>query len=315
MFEWEALLRSRGHEVMIFSMRHPENLPSRQERFFLERVRFDADQPPSARLRAAAHSIWSREAAERLTRAAQGRRRARHRAPAFLHVPAHAGHPRAARRARRADRPDLPRLRAHLRQPAPLQPSREPHLRGMPPARAAGAALDALHERLLRRRAPPVAPPVARTRSSAAARSKVRRFITPSEFMRRKMIEGGLPARRVFHERHFIRPDWIAPSQSPGDYILFMGRLVPQKGNRDIPRCRGAHARSAVQSRRDRRAGAGRAGARARGEPPPRRGARPPRRTGNSRRSCAARARWWCLRSGTSRSRLLSLRRWRRRGR
>jgi glycosyltransferase involved in cell wall biosynthesis len=62
------------------------------------------------------------------------------------------------------------------------------------------------------------------------SRSKVRRFITPSDFMRRKMIEGGLPEQRVFHVPHFIRPDWIEPSDSPGDYMLFMGRLVPEKG-------------------------------------------------------------------------------------
>ena len=47
--EWERLLRSRGHDVMIFSMRHPANFPCRQERFFLDRVRFDPDQPRSAR--------------------------------------------------------------------------------------------------------------------------------------------------------------------------------------------------------------------------------------------------------------------------
>jgi glycosyltransferase involved in cell wall biosynthesis len=39
-----------------------------------------------------------------------------------------------------------------------------------------------------------------------------------------------MPARRVFHVPHFIRPDWIAPSQARGDYILFLGRLVPEKG-------------------------------------------------------------------------------------
>ena len=66
-FEWERLLRSRGHDVMIFSMRHPENLLSRQERFFTERVRFDPDQSRGARLRAAAHSTWSREAQARPT--------------------------------------------------------------------------------------------------------------------------------------------------------------------------------------------------------------------------------------------------------
>jgi glycosyltransferase involved in cell wall biosynthesis len=229
LFEWEALLRSRGHDVMVFSMRHPENLPSRQERFFMERVRFDADQPREARLRAAAHSIWSREAAERLTELlkAEG-------APDVVHLhsfmyqltPAILD-PLVARRVpivqtchdyahicvnQHLYNHRVNRLCEECLRRGRLAPLWTRCIKGSFAQSAAGCAAgcaDALIGR---------------------SRSKVRRFITPSDFMRRKMIEGGLPARRVFHERHFIRPDWIAPSQSPGDYILFMGRLVPQKG-------------------------------------------------------------------------------------
>jgi glycosyltransferase involved in cell wall biosynthesis len=227
--EWESLLRARGHDVMIFSMRHPANLPSRQERFFIERVRFEADQPRGARLRAAAHSIWSREAAERLTELLEAE-----------------------------GAPDIAHLHSFMYQltPAILAPL---VARGVPIIQTCheyahicvnqhlyNHRVNRICEECLHRgRLAPL-----RTRcmkgsfaQSAAgcvagfadslfghSRSHVRRFITPSEFMRQKMIEGGLPAQRVFHERHFIRPDWIAPSHSPGDYILFMGRLVPEKG-------------------------------------------------------------------------------------
>ena len=227
--EWEALLRSRGHDVMVFSMRHPGNFPSRQERFFMERVRFDADQPRGARLRAAAHSIWSREAAERLTDLLQAE-----------------------------GMPDIAHLHSFMYQltPAILHPL---VARGVPIIQTChdyqhicvnqhlfNHRVNRLCEECLRRGR--LAPLWTRCMQGSFAqsaagcvagcadalfgrsRSKVRRFITPSDFMRRKLIEGGLPARRVFHERHFIRPDWIEPSQSPGEYILFMGRLVPPKG-------------------------------------------------------------------------------------
>jgi len=227
--EWEALLRSRGHDVTIFSMRHPGSFPSRQERFFVERIRFEPDQSRGARLRAAAHSIWSREAAERLTELLKAE-----------------------------GAPDIVHLHSFMYQltPAILEPL---VARGVPIVQTChdyqhicvnqhlyNHRVNRLCEECLRRgRLAPLwtrcmqgsfAQSAAGCASGCAdallgrSRSKVRRFITPSDFMRRKMIEGGLPARRVFHERHFIRPDWIAPAESPGEYILFMGRLVPQKG-------------------------------------------------------------------------------------
>ena len=280
----------------------------------MERVRFDADQPRrGAVARGGALDLEPRGGGT-ADGAAQGRGRARHRAPAFLHVPAHAGHPRAARRAPRADRPDLPRLRAHLRQPAPVQPSREPPLRGMPPARAAGAALDALHEEAPSRRAPPVAPPVARTRSSAAAAQgpavpHAERIHAAEDDRRRHAGAARLP-RAAFHPPGLDRAFAIAGRLHP-----LHGPARAGEGNRHVPRCRGARARSAVQSGRDRRAGTGRAGARARAGTSATSRCSATATDGNSSRSCAARAPSWCPRSGTSRSRLLSLRRWRRRGR
>jgi glycosyltransferase involved in cell wall biosynthesis len=227
--EWEALLRSRGHEVMVFSMRHPENFPSRQERFFTERVRFDANQPLGARLRAAQHSLWSFDAAERLRELLKAE-----------------------------GTPDVAHLHSFMYQltPAVLEPL---VARGVPIVQTChdyqhicvnqhlyNHRVNRLCEECLRRgRLAPLwtrcmQGSFARSAAGSAAggaealfgrsRCRIRRFLTPSGFMRRKMIEGGLPARRLFHEPHFIRPDWIEPSRSPGEYILFVGRLVPEKG-------------------------------------------------------------------------------------
>ena len=60
-------------------------------------------------------------------------------------------------------------------------------------------------------------------------REAVDAYIAPSEFARRKFIEGGLPADRVFAKPHMLLPD---PGIGPGSggYALYAGRLVPEKG-------------------------------------------------------------------------------------
>ena len=52
------------------------------------------------------------------------------------------------------------------------------------------------------------------------------RFICPSEFVRQQMIKGGFAEDRVVTIPHFLVPP--KPSQPP--YILFVGRLVTEKG-------------------------------------------------------------------------------------
>jgi glycosyltransferase involved in cell wall biosynthesis len=54
-------------------------------------------------------------------------------------------------------------------------------------------------------------------------------FFAPSQFSRRKHIEGGLPAERVQVKPNFLPAD---PGIGAGDggYALFVGRLAPEKG-------------------------------------------------------------------------------------
>jgi glycosyltransferase involved in cell wall biosynthesis len=62
---------------------------------------------------------------------------------------------------------------------------------------------------------------------------RVDAFVAPARFMREKLIEGGFPAERIHHIPTFVdvgrfRP---RPSETPDDgYILFFGRLAPDKG-------------------------------------------------------------------------------------
>jgi glycosyltransferase involved in cell wall biosynthesis len=53
--------------------------------------------------------------------------------------------------------------------------------------------------------------------------------IAPSDFQRRKLIEGGLPGAKIVVKPNFICPD---PGLRPGNggYAVFVGRLAPEKG-------------------------------------------------------------------------------------
>ncbi|MBK1827822.1 glycosyltransferase family 4 protein [Haloferula rosea] len=58
----------------------------------------------------------------------------------------------------------------------------------------------------------------------------IRRWVTVSDFMARKFVEAGVPPDRVTGLRHCWHSRGIEPSDSEGDYYLYIGRLVPEKG-------------------------------------------------------------------------------------
>jgi glycosyltransferase involved in cell wall biosynthesis len=63
--------------------------------------------------------------------------------------------------------------------------------------------------------------------------NKVDRFIALSQFSREKFIQGGLPPEKIIVKPNFVFPD---PGQKNGDgeYILYVGRMSPEKGIRTL---------------------------------------------------------------------------------
>jgi glycosyltransferase involved in cell wall biosynthesis len=58
---------------------------------------------------------------------------------------------------------------------------------------------------------------------------RVDRYIAPTDFVRQKLIEGGLPAKKITVKPNFVYPD-PGCGDGSGDYVLFVGRLSPEKG-------------------------------------------------------------------------------------
>jgi glycosyltransferase involved in cell wall biosynthesis len=66
-------------------------------------------------------------------------------------------------------------------------------------------------------------------RAMGTWRARVDRYVTLSEFARRKCVEGGLPADRLTVQPNFVHPDSGAGEGRDG-FVLFVGRISPEKG-------------------------------------------------------------------------------------
>jgi glycosyltransferase involved in cell wall biosynthesis len=69
---------------------------------------------------------------------------------------------------------------------------------------------------------------IATNRSRKTWPAQVDRIIAVTDFSRRKMIEAGLPEGQVVVKPNFVYPD-PGEGSGPRDYVLFVGRLSPEK--------------------------------------------------------------------------------------
>jgi len=60
--------------------------------------------------------------------------------------------------------------------------------------------------------------------------NKIDFFIAPSNFLRKKLIEGGIPEKKIVVRPHFVKCGEIKPSYEFDNYVVYMGRLSREKG-------------------------------------------------------------------------------------
>lgn len=55
-------------------------------------------------------------------------------------------------------------------------------------------------------------------------------FLTPSDFHRRKLIEGGYPGEKIIHIPNFVNAGQFVPHYENAGYLVYFGRLSDEKG-------------------------------------------------------------------------------------
>jgi glycosyltransferase involved in cell wall biosynthesis len=225
------LLRSRGHEVVPFSMHHPENLPSEYARYFVSNVELREDRGgPLGALAAAGRILYSREAAAHVERLARDTR------PdvAHVHNVYHQLSPSIIRALRGAGVPVVMTLHDYkLICPSYTLTANgsicercrghryyNPVLQGcIKGSRLKGALCGveaALHSVM------------------GLYRDGVTFYLAPSRFMRDKVVEFGIDPARVEYVPNFIAAPPEPATTPVGTRVLYAGRLERVKGVRTM---------------------------------------------------------------------------------
>ncbi|MCC6155763.1 MAG: glycosyltransferase family 4 protein [Candidatus Hydrogenedentes bacterium] len=219
------LLRAHGHTVGHFSMTHPENLPSAQAGYFIDQINYDNPGGIGGKLKIAAHTVYSREARKKIARLLD------------------------------AEQYDIVHLHNFHHQ---ITPSILPEIkkRGIPVVFMVQdfkivcpnykmLTHDGVCERCKGGRFYNCT--VHRCNKGSLMGSAVNTvemyfhrmmgydalydvFCAPSRFTAEKIIEFGIPRAKVRHIPNFIDLTQYEPSFTPGNYLLYLGRLSQEKG-------------------------------------------------------------------------------------
>jgi glycosyltransferase involved in cell wall biosynthesis len=225
----ESLLMSQGHEVIFFSMEHPQNLPSPYSSYFVSYINYPElleNVNLKNIIRATERIVFSREDRNKLTQLIKDTK------PdiAHLHNIGHELSPSILYVLSKANIPIVLTLHdfGHICPNTTFFSNSEVCERCK-----GGKFYQAVLRRCKRNSLP------ASMLASLGAYthhwlktypSKVDTFIAPSAFLRQKMIEFGYPPDKIVHLPNTIKLEDFQPSYRAGKYILFFGRLVHYKG-------------------------------------------------------------------------------------
>ncbi|MBZ5599003.1 MAG: glycosyltransferase family 4 protein [Acidobacteriia bacterium] len=233
LFELMELMRSRGHDVALFSMADPRGKPTEYDRHFVPHVDFKGSRSLMGHARLAAHAIYSREARRRLCRmidefrpdVAHLRNIYHHLSPSILWELKAQGVP----------------VLYHVNDFKLLCPSYNMVAKGKacelcrggrfwrvmtedcytgPHGSAVVLAAEAYFHRWLR-----------------TYEKCVDRFLAPSQFVKVRLMQNGWDGRKIDVLPHFQEvPEQAPPAPDADAPILYFGRLSAEKGLPDLLR-------------------------------------------------------------------------------
>jgi len=226
-FAEAALLRAHGHDVVPFSMHDPRNTPTPYEPYFVSNVDLRETQGGlPGKAAAALRILYSREAERNIDRLIREAR------PdiAHLHNVYHQLSPSILRPLRRHGVPVVMTLHDYKL----ICPAYTLYTEGAPCERCLGSRYyNAVLHRCVKgsRLSSTLCATEAYLHDALGlVRTVVKFFISPSEFLARKVIEFGIDPRRVVHIPNFIEPGDSPAPDEPGSYFLYAGRLERVKG-------------------------------------------------------------------------------------
>jgi len=228
LFSLKKLLEEKGHQTMVFSMHHPQELDSNYSKYFVSYIDY-AEEVKSisliSGLRVLQRAVYSREAKAKIEKLIKD------------------------------EEPDIAHLQNihHHITPSILYPLRRNkipvvwtlHDYTLICPNTSFLCYGKICERC--KKIKYYWPPIVRCkkRSFAAStmaaiestihlimgiRDLVDSYITPSHFMKKKTIDYGLRSSKVVHINSFVDSNTIRHKASEGDYYLYVGRLSEEKG-------------------------------------------------------------------------------------
>ena len=222
----DELFRARGWDTAFMSMHHPKNLPSPWSGHFVEELEFGQAGGVVDKLVKAGKVVWSFEARRRLrglldvfpADVAHVHNIYHHLSPSVLPVLSAAGIPTV--------------LTAHdLKIACPAY--KMLNAEGICERCRDGSVLNVVRHRCVRdslAASAIVAVESGLQRTLRVYRRHVGRVIAPSRFYRDKFVEWGWPAEQISYVPNYVDATRFEPSYAPQDYVLFAGRLAPEKG-------------------------------------------------------------------------------------
>jgi len=228
-FELGDLYKQAGHEVIPFAMKHPHNLPSPYDRYFVSYINFWDNPDWLDRIRAPGRVLYSVEAKHRISKLIADTK------PdvAHIHLIYHQISPAILPVIKKYGIPIVQTLHDYK----PICPTYSLVSNGNTCELCRGRRF---YHAVLQR--------CNRGSLFASLLNSVEMYlhhalgwydlpdvyITPSDFMRRKMIEFGMQSEKVVHIPNFVNADECAYSSVSDNYFVYVGRLIPVKGIRTL---------------------------------------------------------------------------------
>ncbi len=225
-FELAHILEERGHRVAPFAMQHEMNDESEFDRYFVSNVGFSGEMGPARRLRMAGHVLYSREASRAIGRLADDFK------PdvAHLHNIAHQLSPSILYALKRRGVPIVQTLHDHKL----ICPNYQMFVHDEPCRRCRtwryynAVKHRCMHDSVL-------------WSGLVCAEAYLHKFlgsysrlvdlwVSPSESLRQRMIEHGIPGEKIVHQPYAIAMERFEPKYESGGYAASVGRLSTGKG-------------------------------------------------------------------------------------